>query len=184
MAHILPDVEAGDGKDNGIFRGFQEVDEDAQQLVVLLVQALGILAPELGRLVHRRPFQATAAHLCGVLIEGAQVLHRILELLAQVLYVGGNVLVVEATLLRMDSCFSTLHWTMAMQWSLATDESSGFSIRLRKTARIMRVTFSLAQSLRISARMGITLNLFILAASRGLKVSTHRQKINWYCTYE
>uniref|UniRef100_A0A2M4B1A8 Putative secreted protein n=1 Tax=Anopheles triannulatus TaxID=58253 RepID=A0A2M4B1A8_9DIPT len=76
---------------------------------------------------------------------------------------------------RMVSCFITLHCTIAMQCSLATCESSGFSIRLRNTARMMRVTFSLAQSLRISARMGITLNLFIFSANSGLKVSTHRQ---------
>ena len=42
------------------------------------------------------------------------------------------------------------------------------------------VTFSLTESLNISARIGITLNLFIFSASSGLNVSTHKQKINWY----
>jgi len=82
VTHILSDIKAGDGEDDGVLGGLQQVDKDAQQLVVLLVQALGILAPELGRLVDRRPLQATAAHLSGVLIEGAQVLHRVLQLLA------------------------------------------------------------------------------------------------------
>lgn len=52
------------------------------------------------------------------------------------------------------------------------------------TARIILVTFSLTESLSMSARIGITLNLFIFSASNGLNVSTHRQNINWYCTWK
>lgn len=100
MTHVLSNVKAGDGEDNSVLGCLQQVNEDSEQFVVLLIEALGILAPELGRLVDGRPFEATAAHLCGVLVEGAEVLHRILQLLAEVLHIGGDVLVVEATLLE------------------------------------------------------------------------------------
>lgn len=127
---------------------------------------------------------------------------------------------------RIESCFNTLHCTIAMQCSFATWLSSTFSIRFcgnikitilarrfffceikfpehiesmykktidwkihwnfltLKTARMMRVTFSLAESLSMSARIGITLNLFIFSASKGLNVSTQRQKISWYWTWK
>ena len=95
---------------------------------------------------------------------------------------------------RIDSCFSTLACTIATQFSLQMEWSSGFSIILRKTAKIMRVTLSLTESLRISPKIGMILllllptisnvlkvkqiphYLFICSTKLGLNVMTHRQK--------
>ncbi len=52
-----------------------------------------------------------------------------------------------------------------------------FKITL-KVAKIIRVTFSLTASERISDKTGITLYLFIFEANFSLKVQIHRQNAN------
>lgn len=76
------------------------MDQDSQELVVLLVQTLRIFTPELGGLVHGRPFQAAGLDLGGVLVEGREVLDGALQLLGQEFNVSGDVFVVEAALFK------------------------------------------------------------------------------------
>jgi len=71
VAHVFADVEAGDGEHQRVLAGLQQMNQDAEQLVVLLVQTGRVLPPELGGLVHRAPFESTGLHLRGVLVERA-----------------------------------------------------------------------------------------------------------------
>lgn len=100
MTNVFTDIVAGNRQDQRVLRGVQEMDQDSQQLVVLLVETLSVLAPELGGLVHGRPFQATGLDLGRVFVEGRQVLDGALQLLGQELDISGDVLVVEAALLE------------------------------------------------------------------------------------
>lgn len=100
MADVLADVVAGDRQHQRVLRRVQQMDQNAQQFVVLLVQALSVLAPELCGLVHRRPFQAARLDLRGVLVERRQILDGALQLLGEELDIAGDVLVVEAALLE------------------------------------------------------------------------------------
>lgn len=100
VTDVFSDVIAGDRQDQRVLRGVQEMDQDSQELVVLLIQTLSVLAPELGGLVHGRPFQTAGLDLGSVFVEGREVLDGALELFGQELDISGDVFVVEAALLE------------------------------------------------------------------------------------
>lgn len=58
VPHVLADVVAGDGQHHGVAALLQQVDEGTEQLLAAFVEASGVLAPELSRFVHWRPFEA------------------------------------------------------------------------------------------------------------------------------
>lgn len=58
VTHIFPDVVASDRQHDRVAAGLQQVDESTEQLLAALVEPRGVLAPELGRLVHGGPFQS------------------------------------------------------------------------------------------------------------------------------
>lgn len=100
VAHVFANVVAGHRQHQRILGRIKQMDENAQQVVVLFVEAQRILAPEFRRFVHRRPFQAAAADLRGVLVERAQVLHGVLQLGDEELHIAADVLVVVFALLE------------------------------------------------------------------------------------
>lgn len=117
VANVFPDIETGHAQHQRVLAGLQQVDQYAEELVILFVQALRILTPELA-LVHRGPFQASRFHLeeqkrshtparmssrnylgC-VLIERTQILHRSLQPFGEELDVSRHVFVVEFALFQ------------------------------------------------------------------------------------
>lgn len=98
MAHVFAYVEASHAEDERVFNRLQQMHQDSQELVILLVEATGVLAPELAGLVNGRPLQAAGLHLRRVLVERAQILHGCLQLVVEELDVVGDVLVVELAL--------------------------------------------------------------------------------------
>ena len=52
MADVFSEVERGHAEDERIMAGLQQLDQHLEDLVVLLVEPVGILAPELFRTVN------------------------------------------------------------------------------------------------------------------------------------
>jgi hypothetical protein len=100
VTNVLSDVEAGDTQLERVSARLEDLDQNVQQLVVLLIEAASVLAPELGRLVHGAPLKAARLELGGVLIERAEVLNGHVQLIVEELDVGGDVLVVKLALLQ------------------------------------------------------------------------------------
>lgn len=99
MTNVFADIEASDAEHKRILAGLQVTNKDAQKFVVLLIQTLRILAPELA-LVHWRPLQSTRLHFSGILIERAEILHGRLQFLSEELHIGGDILVIVLALLE------------------------------------------------------------------------------------
>lgn len=62
MAHIFADVEAGHAQNQRILARFQQVDQNAQKLVIFLVEPLSVFTPKLA-FVDRRPLQTAGFDL-------------------------------------------------------------------------------------------------------------------------
>ena len=52
MADVFSEVERGHAEDERVLAGLQQLDQHLEDLVVLLVEPVGILAPELFRTVN------------------------------------------------------------------------------------------------------------------------------------
>lgn len=116
MAYVFAYVETGNAEDKRVLAGVQQVDQNPQELVVLLVEATSVFAPELARLVNGGPFQTAGLHFRRIFVERAQVLHGCLQLVVEKLDVGGDVLVVEFPLAQYRELlkYLTLHHGDAM----------------------------------------------------------------------
>ena len=92
-ADVLANVVAGDGEVQRIGRVVEDLGEQAQDLIVILIQIGRVELPERVRAVHRRPLEVARPHLRRVLVKRAQRLHVALQRMQQKVNVGGDVLV-------------------------------------------------------------------------------------------
>jgi hypothetical protein len=147
---------------------------------VVLVETLGVLAPELVRLVGGRPAEAIGRDLERVLVEGAHVHDQGLELLVQKLDVIRDVLVLDLTLLHeLDKLLQLrlqhaqtvgldhLGLTWLLEKILKKKQTKFIDLhdltkkkKLLHTLneeRIILFTFSFSVAFKISAKSGITI---------------------------
>lgn len=187
VSDILADVKTSHTQNQRILRGLEQVDENSKQFAILLVQTTGILSPEFAWFVDRRPLESSGFHFRCIFIKRAEVLNRCLQFVIEEFKIVIDVLVVEFALTQDGQLFEhfALHHSDAVllrhcrvldffnqvlqMKDQSVNQRKTFLFHLTKwvstqiltlnTARIIRVTFSLAESFRMSARIGITLNL-------------------------